>query len=44
MSVDEVVLLSDETPIVELDELRPLITGAQERGYLDFAELEACLE
>ena len=23
MSVDEIVLLSDETPIVELDELRP---------------------
>ena len=25
MSVDEIVLLSDETPIVELDDLRPLI-------------------
>jgi RNA polymerase primary sigma factor len=44
VSVDEIVLLSDETPIAELEELRPLIAGAQERGYLTFAELEACLE
>ncbi len=44
MSVDEIVLLSDETPIAELDELRPLIAAAQERGYLGFTELEACLE
>jgi RNA polymerase primary sigma factor len=44
VSVDEIVLLSDETPIVELDELRPLIAGGQERGYLTFAELEECLE
>jgi RNA polymerase primary sigma factor len=44
VSVDEIVLLSDETPIAELDELRPLIAGAQERGFLRFAELEACLE
>ena len=44
MSVDEIVLLSDETPIVELDELRPLIAAGQERGFLSFAEIEACLE
>jgi RNA polymerase primary sigma factor len=44
VSVDEIVLLSDETPIVELDELRPLIAGGQERGFLTFAEIEACLE
>ncbi len=44
MSVDEIVLLSDETPIVELDELRPLIVAGQERGYLTFAEIETCLE
>ena len=44
MSVDEIVLLSDETPIVELDELRPLIAAGQERGYLTFAEIETCLE
>jgi RNA polymerase primary sigma factor len=44
VSVDEIVLLSDETPIVELDELRPLIAAGQERGYLSFAEIETCLE
>ena len=44
MSVDEIVLLSDETPIVELDELRPLIADGQERGFLTFAEIETCLE
>jgi RNA polymerase primary sigma factor len=44
VSVDEIVLLSDETPIVELDELGPLIAGGQERGFLTFAEVEACLE
>ena len=44
MSVDEIVLLSDETPIVELDELRPMIAAGQERGYLTFAEIETCLE
>ena len=44
MSVEEIVLLSDETPIVELDELRPLIAAGQERGFLTFAEIETCLE
>jgi RNA polymerase primary sigma factor len=44
VSADEIVLLSDETPIVELDELRPLIAAGQERGFLSFAEIEACLE
>ena len=44
MSVDEIVLLSDETPIAELDELRPLIAAGQEKGFLSFAEIEACLE
>jgi RNA polymerase primary sigma factor len=44
VSVDESVRLSDETPIVELDELRPLIAGGQERGFLTFAEIETCLE
>ncbi|HET9124754.1 MAG TPA: RNA polymerase sigma factor RpoD [Solirubrobacteraceae bacterium] len=42
--VDEIVLLSDETPIAELEELRPLIAEAQERGIVRFADLEACLE
>jgi RNA polymerase primary sigma factor len=44
VSVDEIVLLSDETPIAELEELRPLIAEAQDRGFLTFAEIEACLE
>jgi RNA polymerase primary sigma factor len=38
------VLLGDETPIAELEELRALILEGQERGYLTFAEIEACLE
>ncbi|MDQ6729541.1 MAG: RNA polymerase sigma factor RpoD [Actinomycetota bacterium] len=44
MSVDEIVLLSDEAPIVDLDELRLLIAEGQERGVLTFAQIEACLE
>jgi RNA polymerase primary sigma factor len=42
--VDEIVLLSDDTPIAELDELQPLIAEAQERGTVRFADIEACLE
>ncbi len=44
MSVKEIVLLSDDAPIAELEELRPLIIEAQERGYVTFAAIEACLE
>ncbi|HLH65809.1 MAG TPA: sigma-70 family RNA polymerase sigma factor [Solirubrobacteraceae bacterium] len=44
MGVEERVLLGDETPILELEELRPLIAAAQERGWLRLDELEACLE
>jgi RNA polymerase primary sigma factor len=44
VSVDEIVLLSDETPIVELDELRGMIAEGQDRGFVTFAEIEACLE
>ncbi len=44
MTVDETVLLGDETPVFELFELQPLIAEAQERGELRFADLEACLE
>jgi RNA polymerase primary sigma factor len=44
VSVDEIARLSDETPIVELDELRPLIAAGQDRGFLSFAEIETCLE
>jgi RNA polymerase primary sigma factor len=36
--------LGEEAPIAELDELRPLIAEGQERGYLTFGQIEACLE
>jgi RNA polymerase primary sigma factor len=44
LSVDEIVLLGDETPVAELVELQPLIAEAQERGVIRFSELESCLE
>jgi RNA polymerase primary sigma factor len=44
VSVKEIVLLSDDAPIAELDELRPLIAAGHERGFLTFGEIEGCLE
>ena len=44
MSNDAIVLLSDEAPIVELDELQPLIAEGQERGFLTFEQIATCLE
>ena len=44
MSVDEIVLLGDETPVAELVELQPLLAEAQERGVIRFSDLELCLE
>jgi RNA polymerase primary sigma factor len=44
LTVKAAVLLSDEAPIVELDEFRPLITEGQERGFLTFEQIAACLE
>ena len=44
MTVEEIVLLGDETPVVELFELQPLIAEAQERGVIQFSDLETCLE
>ncbi len=41
---DKAVLLSDDAPIVELEELRPLIAEGQERGFLTFDEIAGCLE
>jgi RNA polymerase primary sigma factor len=38
------VLLNDEAPIAELDELRPLIATGHERGFLTFTQVAACLE
>jgi RNA polymerase primary sigma factor len=41
---NKAVLLSDDAPIVELDELRPLIAEGQERGFLTFEQIASCLE
>jgi RNA polymerase primary sigma factor len=38
------VLLSDEAPIHQLDELRSLIAEGQEKGSLTFERIAACLE
>ena len=37
-------LLADEAPIYELEELRPLVTGAIERGTVGFDELTLALD
>jgi RNA polymerase primary sigma factor len=44
VSVEEIVLLNDDAPIAESEELRPLIVEGHERGFLTFARIEACLE
>ena len=44
MSDKATALLSDEAPISELDEFRGLITEGQERGFLTFEQIAACLE
>ncbi len=44
MSEESIALLSDETPITELEELRPLIGEGQERGVLTIEQIGACLE
>jgi RNA polymerase primary sigma factor len=44
LSNKSIVLLSDEAPIAELEELRPLISEGTERGYLTFSEIATCLE
>jgi RNA polymerase primary sigma factor len=38
------MLLADEAPIHELDELRPLIAEALERGFLTFEQIATALE
>ena len=38
------MLLADEAPIYELDELRTLITEGQERGFLTFDDISTALE
>src|SRR5205807_1133355 len=44
MSDKGTVLLADEAPIVEHDELRPLIAEGMERGFLTFDQIATCLE
>jgi RNA polymerase primary sigma factor len=39
-----IVLLGDETPISEFDELRPLIAEGLERGFLTFDQIATCLD
>jgi len=38
------ILLGDEAPIVEIDELRPLIAEGHDRGFLTFDQIASCLE
>src|ERR1700761_1086263 len=44
MSEKSTILLSDDAPIAELEELRPLIAEGQERGFLTFDEIRTWLE
>jgi RNA polymerase primary sigma factor len=37
-------LLADETPIVELDELRGLLAEGQDKGFLTIEQITTCLE
>jgi RNA polymerase primary sigma factor len=41
---DDAILLRDEAPIAELEELRQLIADGQERGFLTFEEVATCLD
>src|ERR1044072_2623982 len=42
--IENQVLLRDEAPIHELDELRTMITEGQERGFLTFEDISSALE
>ena len=44
MSQKATALLSDEAPITELDEFHGLVAEGQERGFLTFGQIAACLE
>src|ERR1700745_4364991 len=44
MSDKAIVLLADEAPIAEMDELRGLIADGQERGDLTFEQIASCIE
>jgi RNA polymerase primary sigma factor len=44
LSEQGAVLLGDEAPVAELEEFRSLIVEGQERGFLTFDKIAACLE
>ena len=44
MSTKTQVLLADEAPIVEMEELKPLIAEGQEKGFLTFEQIASALE
>ena len=44
MSTKTEVLLADEAPIFEMEELRGLIAEGQEKGVLTFEQIATCLE
>ncbi|MCX6386363.1 MAG: sigma-70 family RNA polymerase sigma factor [Solirubrobacterales bacterium] len=44
MSTKPQLLLADEAPIAEIEELRTLIAEGQERGFLTFDQIATCLE
>ncbi len=44
MTEKAAVLSAEETPLLELEELRTLIAEGQERGYLTYEEISGCLE
>jgi RNA polymerase primary sigma factor len=44
LSTKTEVLLADEAPIFEMDELRGLIAEGQEKGVLTFEQIATCLE
>ena len=44
MTEKAAVLSAEETPLLELEELRNLIAEGQERGYLTYEEIAGCLE
>ncbi|MEA2197115.1 MAG: polymerase primary sigma factor [Solirubrobacteraceae bacterium] len=44
MSNKGLILLGDEAPIAEIDEMRPLIAEGHDRGFLTFEQIATCLE
>ena len=44
LSTKTEVLLADEAPIFEMDELKPLIAEGQDKGVLTFEQISTALE